>query len=86
LTAPSAVDRIRQARHLALQVGRLHVRVELLRQRRLVGAGRGQRFGELLLVQARGLFLQLHLGDAVALRLQAALGPMRASSARAAAA
>ena len=48
--------------------------MELFGQRRFVGVDRLQRFGELLLVQARGLFLELHFGDLVALRLQAALG------------
>ncbi|MNM39124.1 hypothetical protein D3C81_498940 [compost metagenome] len=65
-------DGIRQARHFALQIRGAHVRVQFFRQRGLVGARLQQLLGELLLVQARGLLLELHFHDLVTLRLQAA--------------
>ncbi|KGD44404.1 hypothetical protein DO72_5716 [Burkholderia pseudomallei] len=68
------VDRVVDPRDLALQVRRLHVRHELFLQRGLVDLGRRELLGELLARHTRRLLLQLQLGDAIAQRLQRALG------------
>jgi hypothetical protein len=74
LTAPSAATVAVQAVDLALQARQAHAAFgHRLRHGFQVGLGVGQQLGVLLQPQAGGLLLELHVGDALAQRVQFAL-------------